>query len=140
MGSDTNCSDSNYYVNQNNPVSNFYERPNLPNNNDWIQNSGIDNSRQHNCQDNEEKNEQKSNRNYANSHNQHNWSFPTNPYRLYNDTNPYGIVLSSTSSTHASTFVPSASTSAADGNNPLTVQSEQPHHIKRVFFQGLNIL
>ena len=141
MGSDTNCNnDNNYYVNQNNPVSNFYERINLPNN-EWIQNSGIDTSRQHNCQENEKNNEQKSNRNYVqNSHNQHNWNYPSNPFRLYNDTNPYGIVPSSTSSAHASTFVPSASNSAADGNNPLTVQSEQPHLIKRVFFQGLNIL
>lgn len=135
MGSDTNCNDNNYYVNQNNPGSNFYERPN----NDWIQNSGIDNSRQHTCQDNEKSNEQKSNRNYVqNSHNQHNWNFPSNPYRLYNE-NPYGIVLSSNSSTHPSTFVPSsASTSSSDGNNPLNIQPS--HQIKRVLFQGLNII
>lgn len=143
MGSDTpNCNDNNYYVNENNPVSNFYERPNLASN-DWIQNSGLDTggSRQHVCQNNEKNNEQKNSRNYVQTQvNSHNWNFSSNPYRLYND-NPYGIVLSSNSSTQASSFISSASTSSADGNCSLNIQSVQPpHQIKRVFFQGLNVI
>lgn len=142
MGSDTNCNDSNYYLNQNNSVSNFYERlqsqSNLTNS-DWIHNSEVETSRHQLCQDNnnEIKNsEPKNNRNYiSNQINSHNWNFTSNPYRLYND-NPYGSILSSNSSTPVSTFVPSTS-SSVENNTQLNVQSVQPHQIKRVFYQGL---
>jgi hypothetical protein len=146
MGSDNNNDSNNYYMNQNSNLLNFYERIQQPNasNNEWVQSaSEIDATRQNNCLDSSSKNsDQQKNKSYninnsAISHNQHNWNFPSNSYRLYND-NPYGIILSSTnnsSTQQVSTFIPSSSSSSGDNNSQNT---QQPHQNKRVYYQGLN--
>lgn len=146
MGSDINCND-NYYASQNNSVASFYDRSQAQSgmssggNNEWMQNSGLDDPRQNNsnnCQDMEKSNEKQ--RSYihssqVHSHNQHQWNFPPNPYRLYND-NPYGIIPSTNSSSQqVPAFVPSSSSSAE--NNTQQNMLQPSHQIKRAFYQGL---
>lgn len=146
MGSDLNCND-NYYVSQNNSVvASFYDRSQTQSsmsggggNNEWMQNSGQNNSG-NNCQEVDKSSEQKQ-RNYIHhqihSHNQHQWSFPPNPYRLYND-NPYGIILSTNSSSQqVPALVPSSSTSVENNTQQNVQQQQASHQIKRVFYQGL---
>lgn len=145
MGSDLNCND-NYYVSQNNSVvASFYDRSQAQssmsgNNSEWMQNSALDGRQNssNNCQDLDKNSEQKQ-RNYIqnqiHSHNQHQWNFPPNPYRLYND-NPYGIILSTNSSSQqVPALVPSSSTSAENNTQSNGQQSSQ--QIKRVYYQGL---
>jgi hypothetical protein len=108
-------------------------------NNEWMQNSDLDNSRQNNCQEVDKSDDQKQ-RNYIHNqihtHNQHQWNFPPNPYRLYND-NPYGIILSTNSSSQqVPALIPSSSTSA-ENNTQQNVQQSSHQQIKRVYYQGL---
>jgi hypothetical protein len=146
MGSDLNSND-NYYVSQNNSgVASFYDRSQTQSgmssgggNNEWMQNSDLDNSRQNNCQEVDKSDDQKQ-RNYIHNqihtHNQHQWNFPPNPYRLYND-NPYGIILSTNSSSQqVPALIPSSSTSA-ENNTQQNVQQSSHQQIKRVYYQGL---
>lgn len=150
MGSDLNCND-NYYVSQNNSVvASFYDRSQAQSsmvttssdgNDEWMQNNGLDSSRQNssnsNCQEADKRGESKQ-RNYIHNqlptHNQHQWNFAPNPYRLYND-NPYGIILSSNpSSQQVTALIPCTST---ENNTQQNVQQQSHHQIKRVFYQGL---